>query len=238
MGISPTILDLWLADAMAGLLGRYPLFDLIIQSGIRHQVFGGFIYGAALYLAWIEATRSNDGRARLRLLTILVGSTLAVGLTVLASQLVSWPPPIRHPDLAHLYPTSIEPNPNHNCFPSQSTALYMSVAFGLYSLRRAWGIILGIAVLLLVSLPRMYVGGHYLSDVLASIALAAVGYTVALGLLEKPLLSKVEAVFTRAGTLRTLAEMVIFVWIYQVTVGFREGVWVTRAVELFVGSIY
>jgi hypothetical protein len=81
----------------------------------------------------------------------------------------------------------------------------------------------------------MYVGGHYLSDVLASLALAAIGYAVARGRLEKSVLSKAEAVFTRGGIIRTTAELLVFVWIYQVMVGFREVVWVKRAVETLLG---
>ena len=235
MAISPSSLDLWLAQVLAGFLTRHPLFDLCVESGIRHHVLGGFFYGLALYLVWIEATRSNDKQARLRILTILVGSTLAIGLTIVAGELVAWPPPARHPDLHHLFRNIVHPNPNDNCFPSQSTTLYACVALGLFSLRRWWGLGLGIGVVPLVSLPRMYVGGHYLTDVLAGLALAAIGYTAARVVLERSVLAKAEALFARSGTLRTLAELFIFVWIYQVTVGFREVVWVKRAIETILG---
>jgi undecaprenyl-diphosphatase len=230
--ISPTSLDFWVAKELAGFLRHSPRFDEVIQSGIRHNIFGGFWYGAALFLTWCEAARTDNREVRLRLLTVLVGSTLAAALTIPAAWLVSWPPPIRHPELQQLFPGYIDANPNHNCFPSQSVALYASIALGMFSLNRLVGGVLGVATIFLVALPRMYVGGHYLSDVGAGLIIALIGYAVARRFLEPTLASAVEPLFKRAGLARIIAEFLIFVWILQVTVEFREVSWAKRALEV------
>jgi undecaprenyl-diphosphatase len=230
--ISPTSLDFWVAKELAGFLKHFPRFDEAVQSGMRHNILGGFWYGAALFLTWCEAARTDNREVRLRLLTILVGSTLAAALTLPAGWLVSWPPPIRHPELQQLFPGYIDPNPNHNCFPSQSVALYASIAVGMFSLNRLVGGVLGVATIVLVALPRMYVGGHYLTDVGAGVIIALTGYAVARRFLEPTLASTVEPIFKRAGLAVVIAEFVVFVWILQVTVEFSEVLWVKRALEI------
>lgn len=229
---SPFQVDLWVARELAGCLNRFPLFDTAVQSAMRHNILGGFWYGAALFLTWCAAARTNNREVRLRLLTILAGSTLAAALTFPASWLVSWPPPIHHPELQQLFPGYIDANPNHNCFPSQSVALYASIALGMFSLNRLLGGVLGVATILLVALPRMYVGGHYLSDVGAGLIIALTGYAVARRFLERTLVSAVEPVFARPGAARVIAELFIFVWILQVTVEFSEVSWMKRGLEI------
>jgi len=233
--ISPTSLDFWVAKELAGFLKYSPRFGEAVQSGIRHNILGGFWYGAALFLAWCEAARTNNREVRLRLLTILVGSTLAAALTLPAGWLVSWPPPIHHPELQQLFPGYIVPNPNHNCFPSQSVALYASIAVGMFSLNRLAGGVLGVATILLVALPRMYVGGHYLSDIGAGLIIALIGYAVARRFLESTLASVVEPIFARTGIARVIGEFVIFVWILQVAVEFSEVSWMKRTLEILLG---
>jgi undecaprenyl-diphosphatase len=230
--ISPTNLDFWVAKELAGFLKHSPQFDEAVQSGMRHNILGGFWYGAALFVTWCEAARTDNRKVRLRVLTIMVGSTLAAALTVPAAWLVSWPPPIHHPELQHLFPGYIIPNPNRNCFPSQSVALYASIAVGMFSLRHLVGGVLGVATILLVALPRMYVGGHYLSDVGAGLIIALTGYAVARRFLEPTLASVVEPIFTRTGAARVIAEFFIFVWILQVTVEFSEVSWMKRGLEI------
>ena len=233
--ISPTSLDFWVAKELAGFLRHFPRFGEAVQSGIRHNILGGFWYGAALFLAWCEAARKDNREVRLRLLTILMGSTLAAALTLPAGWLVSWPPPIHHPELHQLFPEYIVPNPNHNCFPSQSVALYASVAVGMFSLNRLVGGLLGVATIFLVALPRMCVGGHYLSDIGAGLIIALIGYAVARRFLESTLSSAVEPLFKRAGLAKIIAEFFIFVWILQVAVEFSEVSWMKRAVEILLG---
>jgi membrane-associated phospholipid phosphatase len=235
MELSPSQLDIWLAAILGGLLKRYPVMDLGVQSAIRHNVLGGFWFAAALFAFWMIAARNSQQKVRIRILTILVGTTLTILLTIAAGAVVSWPPPIRYPGLARLFPSYLESYPNTNCFPSQSTALYATVAMGIYSLHRLTGTILWAAVAIVVAFPRMYVGGHYLTDVIVGVVLAFFGYAGARYLFEKRLVPMLDAFFESRPSLRTLRDLIVFVWFLQVAVEFRDAVWVTRILDALKG---
>jgi membrane-associated phospholipid phosphatase len=102
----------------------------------------------------------------------------------------------------------------------------------MFSLHRVVGGLLGLATIFLVAFPRMYVGGHYLSDVGAGLIIALAGYAVARRFLEPTLASVVEPIFTRTGAARVIAEFAIFVWILQVAVEFSEVSWMKRVLEI------
>jgi len=231
MILTPTPLDFWFATVLAGLLGRFPFFDLTIQGAIQHNALGGFLFALALFVFWQQAARNGQSQVRLRILTILAGSTLAIVLTLCASAVISWPPPSRYPGLSALFPSYLETNLNTNCFPSQSTALYATVAAGIYSLHRLLGILLWMAVVTLVALPRMYVGGHYFTDVAAGIVLGLIGYTAARRFAEDRTISAVDALCEGRRALRITRETFMFAWILQVAVEFRDVVWVKQAFE-------
>lgn len=235
MVLSPSQLDIWVATILASMLRRHMFLDVAILSAIRHNILGGFWFAAALFVFWLQATRANSQKIRLRIMTILVGSILTMFLTLLASSAISWPPPIFQRDLSNLFPDYFDRNPNINCFPSQSTALYATIAIGMYSLDRLTGILLWIAVPVLVALPRMYVGGHYLTDVVVGVLLAGLGYAGARYGLESRVISRLDAYLEGSMSLRTARDVLVFVWILQVAVEFREIVWFKRGLEMLFG---
>jgi membrane-associated phospholipid phosphatase len=232
MQLSPTGFDIWLASKLGECLNRFPLFDEGIQSGLRHYVLGGFWYAGAMFVFWVQAARHDDHPKRLRIITTIAGTAITILLALLAGAVLAWPPPIRNPQVAHFFPPYIDPNPNASSFPSMSTALYGSVAAGAYSIHRTTGLCLWIALPLLVSLPRMYVGGHWFSDIAAGLALALIGYAVARYLLETPLLARLAGVLASHRPWMIAADFFVFIWILEVAVEFREVEWVRHAVRV------
>jgi len=232
MQLSPTGFDIWLASKLGECLNRFPLFDQGIQSGLRHYVLGGFWYAGAMFVFWVQAARRGEPEKRLRIITTIVGSAITILLALLAGAFLTWPPPIRNPQLAHFFPPYIEPNPNTNSFPSMSTAVYGSVAAGIYSIHRPTGLFLWVALPLLVSLPRMYVGGHWSSDIVAGLAFALVGYAVARYLLETPLLARLETALADHRRWMIVTDFFVFIWILQIAVEFREAVWLVSAFKI------
>ena len=229
---TPTPIDRWVARELAQLTGRYPLFDMSLQSGIHHYVLGGFWFAAALFAFWTMASVRRDTEQRTRLLTTLAGSLVAIGLALLARHLVAWLPPRQTPELFRLYPGYFEQNWSPNSFPSDSSTLYASIAAGLSSVNRGVGVALWAAVVFLVALPRMYVGGHYVSDVLAGIALGIAGFFIARIALEPTFIRRLEPVFNQSGALAALGNVVVFFLILQVSIEFRDGVWLRNSIHL------
>lgn len=227
----PTRFDIWIVTNLAKFLGRNPLFDLGVQSAIRHHVLGGFWFAGCLFVFWMQGARPSGQKVRERVLTILLGSSVAIALALLAGDLASWVPPSRNPVLAHFYPDYLLENINDNSFPSQSTALYAAVAAGIFSLNRVIGSALWAGVVLLVSLPRIYVGGHYPSDVFAGAILGLLGYIAARSFFEPFVCPYWERLFERNTWPRILGEFVVFVWILQIAVEFREFAWFVNSVK-------
>ena len=235
MALSPTQLDLWIARELAGFLKLHPLFDLGVQSAIKHNVLGGFWFGGTLFIFWTQAQKKDRPDMQVRILTILAGSIVAILFTLLASAFISWPPPFHYTGLANLFPNYIYRNEDTNCFPSQSTTLYSSVAAGIYSLHKACGWVLWALVAVFVALPRMYVGGHYLSDVLAGVLLGLSGYAVARRFLETRLISNIDEFLNKGPRLGFLRESLVFIWIFEVTVEFKDVVWIRNMVKAILG---
>jgi membrane-associated phospholipid phosphatase len=225
MVLAPTKFDLWFIAKLASLLGRHPSFDLSVQHAIQHHVMGGFWFAAALFVYLVEGGRPGREKTRCRMLITLIGSALAITLCFCAGFVVSWLPPSRYPDLARFYPGYLDPDPNINSFPSQSTALYSAVAAGVRTESKLVGAFLGLMVVVLVALPRMYVGGHYPSDILAGVVLGLVGSSSAFYFLEPRLAPWVEKTFDAGGRWRVLIEIAAFIWILQIAVEFADVLW-------------
>jgi membrane-associated phospholipid phosphatase len=231
MPITPSRFDIWFMTRLAKFLGRYPILDLGVQSAIRHHVFGGFWFAACLFVFWNLGTRPGGDRVRRRVLTILIGSTVAIALALLLGGLFSWLPPSLNPVLAHYYPSYLSLNINVNSFPSESTALYAAVAAGIFSLNKAVGSGLWVAVGVLVSFPRIYVGGHYPTDVFVGLLLGLLGYFGVRTWLEPRLDRYINWLFEQTTGPCILGELVVFVWILQIAVEFSEFVWIKGVLE-------
>jgi undecaprenyl-diphosphatase len=233
MWLAPTGLDLWFIRQLAQLLGRWRLLDMGVQSAIHHNLLGGWWYAAALFILWMRGGQQEDEGVRRRILTTLVGSLIALVLMLLAARLIAWPPPFHNVNLAELYPRYIYRNESASSFPSQSTTLYAAVASGVFSLNRPVGGLLWVGVVLLVGLPRIYVGGHYPLDVVAGMLLGLAGYAAARYLLESRLARPLERIFRGRTWMQVLGELVVFAWILQVAVGFRDVVWLRNVLRYF-----
>jgi membrane-associated phospholipid phosphatase len=151
--------------------------------------------------------------------------------TVILTHAVSWPPPSAHPGIAAFYPEDFLVNLNATSFPSQSTAVFAALAAGIYSLRKSLCIWAWIGVAILVALPRMYLGGHYLTDVLAGLVAGTSGYLIAIQL-EATVVRSFEAAFEYRWDRwqRILAEVTIFLWILQVATGFALIGWIVGGI--------
>jgi len=231
VALTPTRFDIWIITNLAKFLGRYPLFDLGVESAIRHNVLGGICFAGCIFIFWMQGARPGGQRVRQRVLTILFGLLMAIVLSLLSGELASWLPPSRNPALAHFYPPYLTENTNSNSFPSQSSALYAAVAAGIFSLHKVVGSALWVGVGLIVGLPRLYVGGHYPSDVLVGSILGLLGYFCARTFLEPSLSPYLERLFEQKTWPRVVGELIVFAWILQTGVEFREVVWIKNILQ-------
>jgi undecaprenyl-diphosphatase len=237
MYLFPTPFDIWFTGLLARHLGQSRFFDLSIQGAIAHNLLGGLWYAAPLFIFWVWGAAPGGEATRRRVLTTLLGSLIAIVLMMVAESLIILPPPSRIPELSGLFPSYIRPNPDPSSFPSQSATLYAAVAAGVFSLHKITGWLLWVGVFLIVGIPRIYVGGHYPSDVVAGALLGLAGYALARFLLEQRVVARSETLFNGKGWLRVGGELFVFAWILQVSDEFRGVVWARGALHLLLLKI-
>ena len=78
------------------------------------------------------------------------------------------PRPLHHPDLAFVLPHGMGAAylRDETSFPSDHAALFVSLAVVTLCCSRRWGAIALVHALVMVSLPRVYLGLHYPTDIL------------------------------------------------------------------------
>lgn len=239
MRLRPTPIDIRCAEHLAHLLGKHRLVDLGIQSFINHNVLGGFWFALSLFLLWVWPSKAGEAAEREEqrsLLFILFGVVVAIAVALLLGALMSWLPPNRTPGLAQLYPGYLDANSNDNSFPSMSVALYGSIAAGITTFRKALGLSLWLAVALLVALPRMYVGGHYLTDIIAGLGAALLGFAVA-RVAENRLPNVWRSTPEQTPFVMLVTNVLVFAWILQVAVEFRDAVWLVHGIRVVIGRL-
>jgi membrane-associated phospholipid phosphatase len=95
--------------------------------------------------------------------------------------------------------------------------VYVLVAFGFWPLSRTISVLSAVFVLLFVSLPRIYVGGHYPIDVLATLPLAmAALLLVSWWAAGSELPNRLVRVFSAGGW----TDFILFLWFFELAEGF------------------
>ena len=162
-------------------LGRFAgnaFFDRLASHEESNNLLKGGLFFALFWYLWLREDAERDRRRR-DIVAIVIGAVLAV----LVARTVAFVFPFRVrplydpllPHFSYSVPMRIDME-NWSCFPSDTAAYFFALAFGIaYHLRR-----LAIPVLLYtagwVCLPRMYLGLHYASDIVAG---GAIGIGVA-----------------------------------------------------------
>lgn len=153
---------------------RCPTFDHIVVFLSNSDLIKGGVVMAAIWSAWFCA-KGDSKTNRSFLLSALLGSLISLFLArFLAHALPIRIRPILDTAL-HFRPPSGVPNQANwtiwSSFPSDHAALFFALLTGVWLVSRRLGISLLIYVAVVILLPRIYVGIHYPSDILAGAAL-------------------------------------------------------------------
>jgi membrane-associated phospholipid phosphatase len=184
---------------------------------LENPLFTTWVYAAVSYAYWSKRDERQEQR-RIQLLRVVAACVLAVVVAWLLDLGMGWPSPARTPGFQQLFPRYLWGVGTTNSFPSHSTLAYLTVAVGLLRVSRMAGLILIPFTFLVISLPRVYLGGHYLIDLCGSIGLSL----MALGAVDL-LLARggVERAFKWAATQGVMTEVAFFFWLYELGEGFR-----------------
>lgn len=153
---------------------RWPDFDNLVVILTNTDLLKGGIVMTVVWCAWFYRS-SEQHRLRAQLLAAIVGALIALFIArVMAFALPLRTRPILDPAL-HFEPPSGLPDQSNwttwSSFPSDHAALFFALTLGVFRVSRKGGIILLAYVLLFICLPRIYVGIHYPTDILAGLAI-------------------------------------------------------------------
>ena len=155
-------------------------FDYLVNAVSSNHLLKGGIIVAVFWWAWFRHNDHDDldvRRARLlaTLVACLVAEALARGL---ALTLPFRARPLHNPSIHFLLPYAVVPTvlESWSSFPSDHAVLFFALATGIWLVAKPAGRFAFAYVLLVICLPRVYLGLHYPTDILGG---AALGITVA-----------------------------------------------------------
>ncbi len=239
--MEPSSFDLWFNAYLSSFIGKSRAFDLAVLGGVEHFILGGFWYGAFLFLHWIRGNQAGNERSQGIILRIFLATMISILLMLGAAMLISHAPPASNPKLAGGYPPDMFSGGITNSFPSYSTTLYTTIAVGSYALDRAAALFLGVGIVILIGLPRIYLGGHYPSDVIAGMVLGIASHFLARLYPEPRLRNLRKIVFGKGKWPWVIGQVIVYGWLLQIFDEFREAKWLagrTSTILMIVSSIW
>jgi undecaprenyl-diphosphatase len=160
------------------------LFDKTINLLSGTHLLKGAVLAAALWWAWLlpRSERNENDLARRHVLLTMVACVVAVALGKLVQMVNGYRPrPMHQPDLHLVLPYGVSPElmKDWSAFPSDHAVMFFALSAGLWFVSRRAGWLAIAFSTVFVLLPRIYLGLHHPTDLMAG---AALGATVAIGI--------------------------------------------------------
>ncbi|MCX5852309.1 MAG: phosphatase PAP2 family protein [Deltaproteobacteria bacterium] len=156
---------------------RSPLCDgLTVMIAHGYLLKGGIIM-MFFWWAWFMERRDEYlPEIRAKLIAAAIGSMCSLALArVLALMLPFRLRPLQDIELASFdwpFYVSTKSLENWSAFPSDHAALFFALAFGLFFVSPVMGAIASVYVFIVILLPRIYIGYHYPTDIVAGLLIA------------------------------------------------------------------
>ncbi|MDA9505059.1 hypothetical protein XI09_10210, partial [Bradyrhizobium sp. CCBAU 11386] len=173
----PDIFDKPVTGAFNQLVGRWKTFDRLVFAVFSYPTYSGVILTAAIWSCWF-ATDTDEPRSRI--LIGLASAYCAGTISRMLQHLLSiHPRPFYDRTINFRIPAELEQSLNTwNSFPSDHVTVFAALVTLAYIVRYKWTFWLAIFTAI-VELPRIYVGAHYPSDLIAGAALGAMAIWLA-----------------------------------------------------------
>jgi undecaprenyl-diphosphatase len=206
-----------------GFVGRSDVFDTFIYDIADSYVLQGGLYMAIFWWLWFRPT-GDQHEARRSVIIAIIGSLISVAISqVLQHTFPYHERPLHTPALAFVIPKAVNPQTllDWTSFPSDHAVLYMSFATAIWFQSRALGWFTGIWGLVIGCLPRIYLGYHYPSDIIAG----AVAGVVLMVILHRAMIhTRLPDFFLRwEQTRRTVFYCIAFLGTFELALMFYDA---------------
>jgi undecaprenyl-diphosphatase len=164
-----------LAMRFDALAGRFPHFDRLIELLSQNDLKDAF-FVAMFWWLWFARTDATRARqAREQLLSLLCAGIVAVLVARICALSLPFRVRPRFDPVLHFVVPAATPSDlvNWSSFPSDHAALFGAFAIGIFYISRRAGIVALLYCLLVICMPRIYLGLHYPSDILGGLLLGA-----------------------------------------------------------------
>jgi undecaprenyl-diphosphatase len=162
---------------------RFLIIDKFMMSVVDYQLLKGGIVFAVIWGLWFKCTDEGKQKSnREQIVATIISCFFYLYLTrCLAFVLPFRVRPIYNPDIHFIAPSEWIPihYADWSSFPSDHAALFFSLATGILLINKSIGIIVSLYIFFIVCFPRIYLGLHYPTDILAGMLLG-IGVCLAL----------------------------------------------------------
>ena len=155
--------------------GENPFFDKAVMFISLNHLFKGGIFVLVIWFLWFKKGKKKLYRPII--LINILGCFLVMFLARILARILPYRLRPLHDDSIEL---SLPVNFNESyaeglsSFPSDHAALFFALATGIYFLNKKYGIIALLYSLLIICLPRIYLGLHFPSDIIGGATLGIV----------------------------------------------------------------
>ena len=149
-----------------------PYFDHFVYMLAENKLLKGGVVLAVFYLLWFQ---QKDYRKRL-IIAFMASFVAEVATIILSLTLPFRARPFTDADMVFHEPVKVDHWWNHSIssFPSDHATLFTVLGLGMLLCNRKIGWLLISYILIFVFMPRLYLGLHYFTDLLAGIAVGAI----------------------------------------------------------------
>jgi undecaprenyl-diphosphatase len=168
-------LDTLIVETLNQFARTVPTFDVLIVKVTRTYLFKGGVMMLFIWWGWFRKS-ANPDKDRASVMAVLMAAlTSLVAARTLAWLLPNRLRPVHDAAVDMILPIGQAPGAltGWSSFPSDHAALFGCLASGLFLISRKAGIFATAYAVVVIMLPRIYMGLHYPSDLLVGYALGA-----------------------------------------------------------------
>jgi undecaprenyl-diphosphatase len=215
-------LDATIIEALNRFAGRSPAFDMLIADIGDSALLKGGVFMAFFWWSWFN----SEDRSATRRQAVIVGIIGALAAALMARLLQLALPfhdrPIHSAFLSFTPPAGVNAETlNHwSSFPSDHAVLFFALSTAVWYESRILGVAAAVWTLVVVCLPRLYLGYHYPSDIVGG---AVIGFAIMTAVRHLLLRSSLPGRVVRWGeTHAAFFYCAAFVVTYELTLLFYD----------------